>query len=173
MENTLKTSESIGLLNGVGRAREALLERLSIRTVGDMLMHVPARFLDRRTIIPIAELRLGTDAVVSGRITGLSRRPRGRGPSFSAVLSDPSGSITLTFFRSGFPGSKLQQGMDVIACGRIDSYKGYTIVHPELYFSEEATGAVKAPGMLPVYRLTAGLTQGVMRKLTASALDAV
>ncbi len=173
MENTLKTSEKIGLLNGVGSAREALLERLSIRTVGDMLMHVPARFLDRRTIIPIAELRLGTDAVVSGRITGLSRRPRGRGPSFSAVLSDHSGSITLTFFRPGFPGSKLQQGMDVIACGRIDSYKGYTIVHPELYFNEEAAGAVKAPGMLPVYRLTAGLTQGVMRKLAASALDAV
>lgn len=173
MENSLRTDESICCLSGVGGARKALLERLSIRTIGDMLMHVPIRFLDRRSIVSIAELRRGTDAVVSGMITSIAKRPRGRGPSLSAVLSDETGSITLTFFRSGFPGSKLQNGMRVVACGTVESFKGYTIVHPELYFSEEAAAAVDAPGMLPIYSLTAGLTQNAMRKMTSSALEAV
>ncbi len=173
MENDLKTDDSVNCLSGVGGARKALLERLSIRTIGDVLMHVPIRFLDRRSIVPIAELCLGTDTVVGGRIVSVARKFRGRGPSLTAVLSDETGSITLTFFRSGFPGSKLHEGMQVVACGTVESFKGYTIVHPELYFSKEAATAVDAPGMLPIYGLTAGLTQGAMRKLTAAALGAV
>lgn len=173
MENDLRTRESVGCLSGVGGSRKALLERLSIKTIGDLLMHIPLRFLDRRSIIPINELHPGTDAVISGRILSVNRRRGRKGPALTAVLSDDSGSVTLTFFRSGFPGSKLRQGMGVVACGTIESFRGYTIVHPELYFSEEAAGAVTAPGMLPIYGLTAGLTQGAMRKLVVSALDAV
>ncbi len=173
MENDLKTDESVNCLSGVGGARKALLERLSIRTIGDLLVHVPVRFLDRRSIAPIAELRPGIDAVVSGKIVSVARRRSRKGPSLTAVLSDDTGSITLTFFRSGFPGSKLRQGTGVVACGTVESFRGYTIVHPELYFSEEAAGAVNAPGMLPIYGLTAGLTQRTMRKLVVFALDAV
>ncbi|MCD4708740.1 MAG: ATP-dependent DNA helicase RecG [Candidatus Sabulitectum sp.] len=173
MENDLRTDESVSCLSGVGVARKALLERLSIRTVGDLLMHVPIRFLDRRSIIPIAELHSGTDAAVRGRVVSAIRRQGRRGPSLTVVLSDDTGSITLTFFRSGFPGSKLRPGMDIVACGIIESFRGYTIVHPEIYFSEEATGAANAPGMLPIYGLTAGLTQRAMRKLVVYALDAV
>ncbi|MCK5786184.1 MAG: ATP-dependent DNA helicase RecG [Candidatus Sabulitectum sp.] len=121
----------------------------------------------------MAELRTGTDATVKGKVVSLIRRRSGRGPSLIAVLSDETGGITLTFFRAGFPGSKLQQGMEVVACGTVESYRGFNIVHPELYFSEDAAVAVNAPGMLPVYRLTAGLTQMVMRRLIASALEAV
>ncbi len=111
--------------------------------------------------------------MVSGTIISVTRRPAGRGPSLLAVIADESGSITLTFFRSGFPGSKLKEGSRIVACGVIEFFKGYTIVHPELYFSNEAADAVKAPGMLPIYGLTAGLTQSAIRKLTASAIESV
>ncbi|MEA3265745.1 MAG: ATP-dependent DNA helicase RecG [Candidatus Fermentibacteria bacterium] len=170
----MRTDDSVSCLRGVGGARKALLKRLSIVTIGDLLMHVPTRFLDRRSITPIAEVHPGSNGVVSGTIARITRRPAGRkGPSLLAVLADETGSITLTFFRSGFPGSNLREGSRIVACGVIESFKGYTIVHPELYFSHEATDAVEAPGMLPIYGLTAGLTQRVMRKLTASALESV
>ncbi|MCP4647174.1 MAG: hypothetical protein GY852_05465, partial [bacterium] len=168
----MKSSDELTCLNGIGKAREALLKNLSIRTIGDLLMHIPFRFLDRRTIVAITDLRPGADAVVSGRIIDVVRRRAGRGPSITAILSDDSGSITLTFFRSAFPASSLQKGMHLIACGNVELFKGYTMVHPELYFTEGADKALAAPGMLPVYRLTAGLTQGVIKKLVASALDA-
>jgi ATP-dependent DNA helicase RecG len=173
LENTLRTRENIDCLSGVGVARKALLERLSIRTLGDMLMHIPVRYLDWRTINPISSLGPGTDAVVSGRIVALTGTPGRRGPALRAVLRDDTGSITLTFFKSGFPVSKLRSGMEVIACGRVESYGGFSMVHPELFFTEEAASGSRAPGMLPIYGLAGGLTQGIMRKLAASALDAV
>jgi len=42
---------------GVGEARARLLEReLGIRTVGDLLNHLPFRYIDRTRIYPIAEV---------------------------------------------------------------------------------------------------------------------
>lgn len=144
------------------------LEKLSLHTVGDVLLHLPRRFLDRRMVTPVNLLRKGMEAVVSGRIVSVSRHGRGRGPAITALFSDDTGSITLTFFRKGFPASKLAEGMRVTACGTVEEYRGFNMVHPELYFGEDSD----APGMLPVYRLTSGLTQAAMRRLTDSVLEA-
>jgi len=173
LERTLETERNIECIKGVGKSRKELLGKLSINTLGDVLLNLPKRFLDRRNVTPVSELRPGLEAVVSGRIVAVSRRRRGRGPSVTAIFSDSTGSITLTFFRNGFPASSLREGMQVTACGTVEEYRGYNMVHPELYFSGEAAGAAETPGMLPVYRLTSGLTQAVMRKLTASVLEAV
>ncbi len=177
MENHLRTDESVSCLKGVGGAKKALLKRLSIVTIGDLLMHIPIRHLDRRSISPVSGLQPGADAVVCGKVVSINRarrgRGRGRGPSLTAVISDETGSIKLTFFRAGFPGSKLEPGMSVLACGKVESFRGYNIVHPELYFSRDAVTLAEAPGMLPVYPLTAGITQGTIRKLIESALDSV
>ena len=173
MERTLETERNIECIKGIGKSRKELLGKLSLNTLGDVLLNLPRRFLDRRYVTSVSELRPGLEAVVSGRITAVSRRRRGRGPSVTAIFSDETGSITLTFFRNGFPASSLREGMQVTACGTVEEYRGYNMVHPELYFSGEAAGAAVTPGMLPVYRLTAGLTQAVMRKLVASVLEEV
>jgi len=162
----------VDCLGGVGKARKALLKKLSILTVGDLLLHIPVRFIDRRYFNSVSDIHPGMDVTVKGRIVSVTRRPGRRGPSVSAVLSDETGTVTLTFFRSGFPASKLKDGMTVVACGTVESFRGHTIVHPDLYFSPEATQALDSPGMLPVYGLTAGLTQMAVRKLVLSALDA-
>lgn len=171
MEKTLETSRNIESLKGVGKSTAKLLQKLSIRTLGDLLLHLPRRFLDRRNVTPVSELVSGREALVAGRIISLNRRPRGRGPSLTALFSDDTGALTLTFFRSGFPGSKLREGMEIIACGTVEQYRGFNMVHPELYFTDESRGAAQTPGMLPVYRLTAGLTQARMRKLVNNALE--
>jgi len=157
----------------VGKARKELLEKLSIKTVGDMLLHIPNRFLDRRTVTPVSGLHRGQEAVVCGTILSVSRHRGNRGPSVTALLSDETGTISLTFFRQGFPASSLKSGIRVTACGTVEAWRGFNMVHPDIYFSDEAADALEAPGMLPVYRLTAGLNQGVMRRLAKSVLESV
>ena len=169
----LRTCDSIALAQGVGTARKALLERLSIHSFGDMILNLPVRFIDRRTVTPISNLKVGTDAVVSGRIVSLARNRRGRGPVISAILSDDSGGIVLSFFRGGYPASGLKEGLNVTACGTVQSYRGFSMVHPDLYFNSQVSDAASSPGMLPVYRLTSGLTQGFMRRLARTVLDSV
>ncbi len=174
MENDLKTCNLVSVLNGVGDRRKMLLERISIRTIGDLLLHIPIRFLDRRFFTSVSDLQIGTDAVVVGTIIRVTKKRRGtKGPALTAVLADETGSVTLTFFSAGFPGSKLYDGLKIVACGSVESFKGYVIVHPELYFTDQDASAVKSPGMLPIYGLTAGLTQGFLRKLVSSAIPLV
>jgi len=173
LERTLETDRNIECIKGIGKSRRELLGRLSLYTLGDVLLNLPKRFLDRRNVTAVAKLHAGQEAMVSGRIVSVSRRGRGRGPSVTAIFSDHTGSITLTFFRSGFPASKLREGMQVTACGVVEEYRGYNMVHPELYFIEDSHGIADTPGMLPVYGLTSGLTQAVMRRLVDSVLDAV
>ncbi len=164
----MKEAENIGNARGVTSRREALLKRLSIHTAGDLLLHLPLRFLDRRTFTPVSDLRNGSEAVIQGKIVSVFRRRKGRGPRITAILSDGTGSITLSFFNTGFPGSTLREGMDVTACGKVQLFRGFTIAHPELHFSP---GTGDAPGMLPVYPLCAGLTQNFMRKLVREVLE--
>lgn len=169
----MRTCDSIALADGVGSSRKALLERLSILSFGDMLLNLPVRFIDRRTVTPISNLKVGTDAVISGKIVSISRNRPGRGPVISAILSDDTGGIVLSFFRGGFPAAKLVEGISVTACGTVQSYRGFNMVHPDLYFNSEISEASTAPGMLPVYRLCSGLNQGFMRRLARFTVDSV
>ena len=167
----MKLADDISSLPGVGKARKELLYKLLISTLGDLVLHIPVRFIDRRYFTPVSSLVTGNEAVVVGEIVSVTRNRSGRGPVISAVLSDETGSISLTFFQKGFPGSKLCKGLNVIACGVVEIYKGFSIVHPDLYFLNDKTGKITPPGMLPVYPLTAGITQVALRKLVNLSLD--
>ncbi|RMD66483.1 MAG: hypothetical protein D6824_00780, partial [Planctomycetota bacterium] len=54
--------EHVTTLNGVGPALARRLERRGVATLGDLLLHFPRRYLDDRTIVPIARLTPGEPA---------------------------------------------------------------------------------------------------------------
>jgi ATP-dependent DNA helicase RecG len=162
--------KNIRYLQGVGPARAAQLARLGVGTVGDLLLHVPRTWFDRREAVAIASLEPGTEATVTGEIVHTAERPvRGGRRLFQAVLSDGSGCLTLTFFRPAYVRSRLAPGRRLSATGRVELYGGLCMTHPEMVFHDDEGGG--AGGVLPVYPLTAGITQGVMRNLIARALD--
>ncbi len=161
-------------LPGVGPSRAAVLGRLGVRTVGDLLLHLPRTFLDRRSVRAIGSLEPGIPATVSGEVVHVAeRRARGGRILLHALLSDGTGQIDLVFFNAGFLRARLSRGARLIATGRVDFFRGLSMAHPELLFPDGPMGsALESGGMLPVYPLTAGLSQGVMRGLVRRALDA-
>ena len=56
--------QAVTVVSGVGPAVASRLQRLEIRTVQDLLFHLPARYEDRTRIQPIGGLRAGTRAAV-------------------------------------------------------------------------------------------------------------
>ena len=49
--------KSVTALKGIGPKKAALLEKLGITTVEDMLLHIPRDYQDRRYICPIRDIQ--------------------------------------------------------------------------------------------------------------------
>jgi ATP-dependent DNA helicase RecG len=164
----LKTD--VRYLKGVGPARSRQLSKLGIETIGDLLLHVPRGYNDRRLITPVQKLVPGEEANVSGTIvsSGYLKSRKGK-RRFEAILKDDTGDLKLTFFHFRYIADKLSTGTQVIASGKVEIFGGITIVHPELVFLDEKTSDTRF--VIPVYPLTAGITQGVMRKLVEAVLE--
>lgn len=165
--------KEIRYLKGVGPARAERLGKLGIATVNDMLLHLPRDYLDRRNVTPIASLSPGGSATVVGTVSrSYDLRTRKGGKIFQVVLDDGTGAVTLTFFHARYLRRKLKKGVRLSASGKVESYRGLSMAHPDLYFLDASEDREYESGkLLPVYPLTAGISQGVMRKLVQTALS--
>ncbi len=56
-------AQPIQYLKGIGPKRAAALQEFGIRTLGDLLFHVPRRYLDRTEVVKIGELRKMATAI--------------------------------------------------------------------------------------------------------------
>src|SRR5687768_16121287 len=87
-----KLDTPVMYLKGVGPKRAELLERMGVRTAGDLLYHIPHRYEDASTVSPIASLAPGMQATVIGRVVSKGVIPTRRGLRiFQAVVRDESG----------------------------------------------------------------------------------
>jgi len=162
-------------VKGVGPKRAAALARLDIRTVRDLLLHLPREYEDRRHARSVASLALDEPAVICGTIRQVSFRPtRGvRRGILEVEVEDETGTISLVWFnvtrgwQKSFP-----EGKTISAYGTVKFYGGLQIVGPDYDVGQSPEESDKFNRILPVYPLTEGLSQKTMRKMVASALSA-
>jgi ATP-dependent DNA helicase RecG len=172
----IRLDSEVQFLKGVGPFRSGQLARLGIKAVQDALLHFPARYEDRRNVHKIAELKEGEVQTVRGIILSATETKIKFGRRFfSAVIKDETGILRAVWFnvRSDYLSKKYKPQMNVIATGRVQAGRGDKMLempHPEIVMfetdGEEATG-----GIVPIYPLTEGLNQTVMRKIIKIALD--
>jgi len=158
-------------LRGVGPALAMTLERLGLRTVQDLLFHLPLRYEDRTRLVPIGTLRTGDRAVIEGEVQ-LAEVVFRRRRALLCRIADGSGFITLRFFHfSAAQQEGLARGTRLRCFGEVrPGPLGLEIVHPE-YRKVGPGGAPAAEESLtPVYPTTEGVQQGRMRMLTSLAL---
>ncbi len=156
-------------LKGVGPQRAKLLSRLGLLTIQDALFFVPARHDDRRRLIPFRSLGEGKPQSCSGTIVGLSLPPRGNPRSpFSVLLRDGTGYLTAVWFNQPYLGKVLQRGQTLVLHGRVARFRGGPLQmrHPDFEIVESGEDESLHTGRLvPIYRLTEGLTQRPLRSL--------
>ncbi len=145
--------------------------------VRDLLFHLPRRYDDLRELATIAELRDRDDGtVVSIRATVADVRVeasfRRRIQRTIADLEDDTGRIAATWFGRRFIERRLHPGQEVVVSGRLKRYRGtVSIDNPEFQASEAEGEVLMAGRIVPVYRLTAGLTAARLRIAMREALD--
>ena len=166
-----RLSDPVTGLKGVGPARAKQLQTLNIRTLGDLICHFPRGYEDRTKLVPIARLEADTPACFRAAVMSTPRTAHIRkGLDLTQVqVADHSGRLRLTFFNSRFAAEHLEYGREYIFYGTVTGdYAGYGMTNP-VFESPEAP-AVSTRRVMPVYPLTAGLSNAVLMKLVAQAL---
>ncbi|HEX3427612.1 MAG TPA: hypothetical protein VHS36_02305, partial [Candidatus Limnocylindrales bacterium] len=151
--------------------------RLGFLTVRELLFHLPRRYDDLREMRQLGELRFVEEGtVVSARVTVADVRVE---PSFRrriqrtiARLEDDSGTIDATWFGRRFIERRLFPGAVVIVSGKLKHFgRKLTLDNPD-FQAVGAEGEMLHVGrIVPVYRLTAGLTAARLRIAMREALD--
>src|SRR5882724_8830560 len=164
-------------LSGVGPKQDKLFRYLLGRDetprLVDLLLHLPASLIDRRTRPKIRDAVPGT--VVTLEVTVDRHRPTpGRNPRAPHLVyaSDDTGDVVLTYFRAqpGYVEKLLPVGAKRYVSGTAQMYDGtLQITHPDRVVDEE--GFAKLSGIDPVYPLTEGLALGSLRRAVAQALQ--
>ncbi|MEE8300979.1 MAG: hypothetical protein V3S24_00935, partial [Candidatus Tectomicrobia bacterium] len=165
-------------LRGVGPKRAALLKKLNLHTVHDLLWCLPVRYEDRRQITALGLLRPGERQTFWGTVAAHHTQSRQRGkPVLSLLLRDDSGPLTCKWFqaRSTYLFERYPIGARVVGSGMItlNAYSGgREVVHPDLEIIEDDdTGLLHVGRTVPIYPLTAGLHQKTMRTIMKSVVD--
>lgn len=166
-----KARQPVTHLSGIGAQTASRLEKLGIRTLEDLLFHLPQRYQDRTRIIPIARLVPGQHALITATVDFTDTPQRGR-PSVVCRVSDDSGHLTLRFFHfSAQQLNNLKPGSRLWCYGEVRSgFSGMEMTHPE-YRLLNTDDDPRESGLTPVYPLTEGLGQSTLRKAIKQALD--
>jgi ATP-dependent DNA helicase RecG len=162
-------------LPGVGDESEKLLERIEIRTIGDLLWHLPRTYLDYSKFVPLRQLRAGKQQTVEAILGRISQRRTARGLLMTEVeLIDPAdhapANVKATWFGRQFIKERFPEGQLVRLAGDVKFF-GRTpqLANPKI---EPATAqAVHTGRLVPVYRLTEGLKEGVLRRWLHTAVE--
>ncbi len=166
---SLPWERPVTALSGIGPALAERLARLEIRTVGDLLFHLPSRYEDRTAVTPIRRAGIGQSALVEGEIVACAVVGRSR-PSLWLEVADDSGRLGVRFFHfTPAQRRRLGAGVRVSLYGELRlGLQGPEMVHPEYRCSGE--GSLREAALTPVYPTTDGLSAKVLRRAVRAAL---
>ena len=158
-------------LPGVGPARARSLEKLGLRTVGDLLGYYPRDYEDRTKRYAIAQAPADTPVCVSAMVAEMPRLSRIRkGLELTRVkVVDGSAAMTLTFFNQSYVRDALVPGQEYIFYGRVEGDRGGRQMTNPVFEREDRarfTGRI-----LPVYPLTAGVSNNLLAGLAQRAVE--
>ena len=175
VRESLKLLQSpIRFVKGVGPKRAAQLESIGLKTVEDLLYHLPFRYEDRRQIKKIRDAVPGCHESFVGTLIDLQKKyvPRRRSQLLSGHLRDDTAIISLIWYRAPtYLIEGLSKGQRLLVHGKVEAGRGvlHQIAHPEFEVLEP-DGDQELQKILPVYLRPGGLSLSLMRKWIGHAL---
>ena len=166
-----KLSDPITVLKGIGPAKAKQFENLNIFTLRDLICHFPRGYEDRTRLVPIAQLQTDVPACFRAMVMGHPRTSHIRkGLDITRVqIADHTARLNVTFFNNKFAAENLQYGREYVFYGAVSGdFAGYNMTNP--VFEALDAQPVTTRRVLPIYPLTAGLTNAAVLKAVRQAL---
>ena len=169
-------SRPVTSLPGVGPERAALLARLEIASVEDLLLYRPRRYEDRQNLVRIADLELHQPAIVCGQVVALGTKwfRHHTKSIFELILDDGSARLHCRWWNLPYLEKYFTKDHQVLVFGKPLGLKPRTIDHPETEVLETGEdNFIHLNRITPIYGLTEGLGQRWLRTLIWHTLQKV
>ena len=162
----------IRYIKGIGEARSKSLNKLGIVTLRDLISYFPRAYEDRTLTRPIRELIVGEYACVKAMIAAepTAHRISGGRMLVKVRAVDESGVLDIIFFNQDYRRSQLHTGETYIFYGKVEGNlirRQMTNPILEREGQQQLTGRI-----MPIYPLTAGVSQLILSRAVRQGLDA-
>lgn len=171
-DDKLSLQTPVQFIPGVGPARAVLLERLGLKTAGDVLLNVPRDVLDLSRVTRVKCLEANTLQTVKGTVVDRDARLTGTGKTMTAVLLDcGDGYVRGVWFNQPWMIHRFADQQPVLFSGKPKWKTGrWEFNNPEVQYLE-TDDADAAGEVLPRYHLTEGLRMHEMRRISRAAVE--
>lgn len=165
--------DSVTILPGIGPTRAQQLTKLGIHTLYDLIAYFPRDYEDRTRLRAIADLQVDQPACFEAIVISHPRTAHIRqGLDLTKVtLADQTARLSVTFFNQRYIADHLHYGQTYIFYGKLEGDNYGTQMTNPVFEPLEAPG-VMTRRILPLYSLTAGITNKMLVKAIEGALRA-
>ncbi|MCL2520965.1 MAG: ATP-dependent DNA helicase RecG [Spirochaetaceae bacterium] len=163
--------QTLNSIKGLGPESAKAFANLGITTIGALLAHYPVRYEDRANFISFKEAAKLDGASVIATVTGSSFIGRGDKTTVKITLKDNfEGTAALLCFGRSFLADKLPAGKKIYLFGQFN-LKYNEIQSSSFEFEDYSDNPVNFGKLLPIYGLSASLSQAKLRKFMAAAFE--
>lgn len=166
-------STDVRYIKGIGEQRAAALNKLGINTLFDLVTYYPRTYDDRSVIKPISDLIIGETVCVIATVATMPTLSRIRNGLQVVKLRavDEKDTLHITFFNQTYVKNQLHPGESYVFYGRIGGRLGMPeMINP--VFESESGSRFRTGKIVPIYRLTAGISQNVLSNAVRQGLTA-
>ncbi len=162
---------SVKELRGVGEQIAIRLEKIQIKTLQDVLFHLPTKYVDRTRVYPLSTLRVEDTVVVEGVIEKVSVVPRPR-RNLIIKIKDASGNAEIRFFHfNTSQQEQLSPGRMMRCFGQVRFGRaGLQFIHPEYKVFDPGQILPVEEYLTPIYPTTEGISQKLLQGLVKQAI---
>jgi ATP-dependent DNA helicase RecG len=152
--------QGLGALKGIGPKTAQAAAEAGIRTVGDLLFHIPRRHRDLR-VRTLEDLQPGETATVQVEVLGSQPRPfrKGRLRMVSVKVGDETGHVRATWFNQPWVASKLTRGTALLLTGKY-SGRGFAVREWEM----ASPAGREEEGLVPLHPATEAIRPQQIRE---------
>jgi ATP-dependent DNA helicase RecG len=162
-------TQTVLSLSGVGPKTAALLERMDIHSLCDLLLYFPRDYLDRSSIAGLSDALVHERGTYHVTIGCHQWMRRGRKRLLKIAIEDRTGQAFLLCYGRDYLARLLTPGKRAYVSGKFSlRYRELQTANFEIEI-EEAEGHTFEP-ILPLYPLTAGIRQNALRRMVRAAL---
>ncbi len=165
-------TENVEALSGIGSIMAQKLERLEIKSLFDLLYHLPFRYEDRSLVSSIDRVQPGEEVTIVATLDNIKNSFTQKGKAMQvATIHDSTKSLQVVWFNQIYLAKVLKVGQVYSFFGKVDWFgKKLTLVSPE-HESLDHVSSIHTGRIIPIYPETEGISSKWLRAKIHALLE--